>query len=138
MSMNEPTDNFFELIQKNPKKFMESEDFEKLDSGGTELVEYLYQLLKDRNMTLRNLVSKMPISKSYMYQITSKRRNMGRDSALLVAVILKLSLEETQKLLKYSGNATLYPKIRRDAILLCRQRLSQRHEQWRYRRSRRK
>lgn len=119
MLASEPTYHFFNMIENDPKAFIESEDFEKLESTDSVLVAYLYQLLYKRTMTLRDLIYKMPISKSYLYQITSKRRNMGRDVAVILSLVLGLDLDETQNLLRYSNNAALYPKIRRDAIIIC-------------------
>lgn len=119
MLASEPTYQFFNMIEQNPEGFIESENIEKLESSDTVLVAYLYQLLGERSMTLRDLIYEMPISKSYFYQITSKRRNMGRDVAIVLSLTLNLDLDETQKLLQYSNNAVLYPKIRRDAILIC-------------------
>ena len=49
------------------------------------------------------------ISRSYGYQILRGER---------VALALKLSLKETQRLLAISGCGALYPKVRRDAAVI--------------------
>lgn len=48
----------------------------------------------------------------------SGRRNPSRSRLLCLCFGLNASLEETQELLKQCGFAQLYPKDRRDAIIL--------------------
>ena len=38
---------------------------------------------------------------------------------ILISIALGLDLEQTQTLLKLSHNGMLYPKVKRDAIIIC-------------------
>ena len=58
------------------------------------------------------------ISKSYGYQVLRGERTPGRDILLRTALVLQLSLKETQRLLAVGGCGALYPKIRRDAAVI--------------------
>ena len=53
-----------------------------------------------------------------MHQVFSGRRSPSRSRLLCLCFGLNASLEETQELLKQCGFAQLYPKDRRDAIIL--------------------
>ena len=58
------------------------------------------------------------MSDIYLHQIFSGRRNPSRSRLLCLCIGLGASLEETQELLKLCGLAQLYPKLRRDAIII--------------------
>ena len=58
------------------------------------------------------------LSKSYIYQIFEGKRKAGRDVMMRIAFGMRLSVEETQRLLTLSGTSVLYPKVRRDAAII--------------------
>lgn len=58
------------------------------------------------------------ISKSYGYQVLRGERMPGRDILLRTALVLQLSVQETQRLLALGDCGALYPKVRRDAAVV--------------------
>ena len=58
------------------------------------------------------------MSEVYLHQVFSGRRNPSRSRLLCLCFGLNATLEETQELLKQCGLAQLYPKNKRDAIIL--------------------
>lgn len=58
------------------------------------------------------------MSRSFTYQICNGERQPSRDIVLRLALVLGLSVEETQRLLRLAQKGVLYPRIRRDAILI--------------------
>lgn len=42
----------------------------------------------------------------------------SRNKVLMIAISLKASIDETQRLLSLSDNGSLYPKVKRDACLI--------------------
>ena len=58
------------------------------------------------------------MSEVYLYQVLSGRRNPSRDRLLCICFGLGTSVEETQLLLKRAGFAQLYPRLKRDAVIL--------------------
>lgn len=113
------TKSLLEMIKTDPEVFLDNLELNELKDDETMFIEFFYKLLEKNQLTIKQLVYKTTISQSYLYQIASKKRRLGRDTAIVLAFAMQLSLEETQKLLKYSGNAVLYPKVRRDAIIIC-------------------
>ena len=87
---------------------------------------YLDQLLEQYKMSIPDFITKTYLSKSFVYQIFSGERNPGRDILLRIAVAMNLTLEEAQELLMVGQKGALYPKVRRDAAIICclEQRLS--------------
>ena len=81
---------------------------------------YLSDLLIKHNMTIQQVLEKAVISRSFGYQIFNGLRNPNRDILLRIAIVMKLNVDEVQRLLKISQRGELYPKIRRDAaIIFC-------------------
>ena len=111
------TSELFQMIQESPKLFAANLE---MGSGYTEpqLSEYLQQLLEQHEMTIPDLIVKTLLSKSFVYQIFSGNRNPGRDILLRIAFAMHLSVEETQHLFLVGGKGALYPKVRRDAVII--------------------
>lgn len=80
--------------------------------------EMLNALFKSRKITKTALAKQAGMSEVYLHQIFSGRRRPSRDCLLCLCFGLSATLEETQKLLKLCGFAELYPKNKRDAIII--------------------
>lgn len=81
---------------------------------------YLSGLLIKYGITIQQVLEKAVISRSFGYQIFNGLRNPNRDILLRIAIVMKLNVDEVQRLLKISRRGELYPKIRRDAaIIFC-------------------
>lgn len=79
---------------------------------------YLAQRMEERGITPQQLGVLALLSRSFTYQICSGNRAPSRDMVLRLAIALKLSVEETQRMLLLSKRGALYARVRRDAILI--------------------
>ena len=82
------------------------------------ICELLNRLFQKRRISKATLAKRSGMSEVYLHQVFSGRRNPSRSRLLCLCFVLNSSLEETQELLKQCGFAQLYPKDRRDAIIL--------------------
>ena len=82
------------------------------------LPQYLNRLLLEKNKTRAEIVRASNLDRSYLYQIFSGEKTPSRDKLIAIAIGFALTIEETQKLLKLSGNRELYPRDARDAVIL--------------------
>lgn len=82
------------------------------------ICELLNRLFQKRRISKATLAKQSGMSEVYLHQVFSGRRNPSRSRLLCPCFGLNASLEETQELLKQCGFAQLYPKDRRDAIIL--------------------
>ena len=82
------------------------------------ICELLNRLFQKRRISKATLDKQSGMSEVYLHQVFSGRRNPSRNRLLCLCFGLNASLEETQELLKQCGFAQLYPKDRRDAIIL--------------------
>ncbi len=78
----------------------------------------LQKLFKRSHHSKASLARKSGISEVYLHQVFSGRRHPSRDRLLCMCSALEASLEESQSLLKLAGYAPLYPKSKRDAIII--------------------
>ena len=81
-------------------------------------LQYLLKLLKEKNITLSNAFNSASMDDSYGRHLKRKDRKLNRNTILKLAFSIKLTLEETQNLLKYSSCSTLYAKNSRDKLII--------------------
>ena len=73
---------------------------------------------EQKDITKAELARRAGMSEVYLHQVFSGRRKPSRDRLLCICFGLEATLEETQQMLKEVGYAQMYPKIKRDAILI--------------------
>ena len=113
------TGDLFEMIDRSGAEFLEKIDDLKLGNTNSLLSSYIYEKMDKYDITPRDIVTKTNISQSHVYQIISGKRGAGRDKLIELALALGLDLDETQLLLTLGQSGTLYPKVRRDAAIIC-------------------
>ena len=82
-----------------------------------DITALLTKLYKRTGLSKAALARQAGMSEVYLHQVFSGRRNPSRDRLLCLCIGLDATLEETQRLLKLSAYAQLYPRSRRDAII---------------------
>lgn len=78
----------------------------------------LRELMDRRGVKAAELAELSLMSRSFVYQLCSGEREPGRDVVLRLALLLRAGIQETQRLLRAAGRGALYPRVRRDAIVL--------------------
>lgn len=82
------------------------------------LPQYLNTLLIQKGISRADVVRGSLLDRTYVYQIFSGEKTPSRDKLIAIAFGMRLSDEETQKMLKISSNRELYAKDERDTIIL--------------------
>jgi len=82
------------------------------------LAEYLSELIEMKKLTKVDVISQSGLERSYAYQIFAGKKLPSRDKLLVLAFGMRLGFEEVQDLLKVNGYAQLYPKNKRDNIII--------------------
>lgn len=83
-----------------------------------QLKEHLAALLKEKRMNKTQVIRGGALNENYAYQIFSGLRYPSRDKLIQLAVGFGLDIEETARLLKIADVGALYPRNRRDAIII--------------------
>lgn len=111
------TDDLRQELMESPNldQFL-AENQDDFNSG--KIVEMLGALFQKRKISKAALAKLSGMSEVYLHQVFAGRRNPSRSRLLCLCFGLEATVEETQELLKHCGHAQLYPKNRRDAIIL--------------------
>ena len=93
-----------------------SENQDNFLSGN--ILELLNALFQKRNISKAALAKQSGMSEVYLHQVFAGRRNPSRSRLICLCFGLSATLDEDQELLKKGGFAQLFPKNRRDAIII--------------------
>ena len=93
-----------------------SENQDNFLSGN--ILVLLNTLFQKRNISKAALAKQSGMSEVYLHQVFAGRRNPYRSRLICLCFGLSATLDEAQELLKKGGFAQLFPKNRRDAIII--------------------
>lgn len=112
--MHETTGNLFHKLRSSGSGMA----YLRENRNSPVLSKALRDLLDQAGLSAPEWMAAANLSKSYGYQILRGERIPGRDVLLRTALVLRLSLQETQRLLALGGCGALYPRVRRDAAVI--------------------
>lgn len=117
--MGKTTENLNSIL-KNTKdigQFMEDNESHFAERN---LGAYLHKLLKEKNMKKSDVFKRAGgvISASYGYDIFNNNRKPTRNIVIALCFGLGLNPDEANHLLNYASLGILYPRIRRDSIII--------------------
>ena len=78
----------------------------------------LKQACEKRDMLPAQVIERSQIERTYGHQLFNGTRRPSRDKVIQLALGLGLSVDETQRLLRAAGKSQLYPRLKRDAVIL--------------------
>lgn len=85
-------------------------------------IEYLVILSEQKGISKKDLIRKIVqqthLERAFVYHLMNGTKRMTRDKFLMFSIAGNLSVEETNTLLKYAGEAELYSRNPRDAVLI--------------------
>ncbi|MGN1377779.1 MAG: helix-turn-helix domain-containing protein [Dorea sp.] len=84
----------------------------------TTFPEYIGHRMEEAGMSLSQLICEAQIQRNYGYQILNGTKKPGRDKVIALCMALKLPLSEVQRALTIVQAGVLYPKQRRDSIVI--------------------
>lgn len=112
-----PTDELMgDLLKSNNIDEYMKDNAEYMIDGT--LAKYLDELLEEKGLTKAEVIRASQLNEIYAYQIFAGSRMPSRDKLICLCFGMKLIVEETQQLLKAAGFAPLYPKNKRDSIII--------------------
>lgn len=111
------TDELMKTLKssRNIEDYLKDNESEFIDFN---LSEYLEKLLKEKNLKKAEVIEASGLAREYAYQIFSGKKMPSRKKLLQICIGMKLTVEETQTLLKYTGFNPLYPRVKFDGAIL--------------------
>ena len=115
--IKKPTDELMDALNQSSsiEEYINKQQDYMIDST---ISDYLNQLLNEKSLKKSAVIKNSELNEIYGYQIFSGKRIPSRDRLISIAFGMGLSLDEAQALLKYAGFAPLYPKQKRDSLLI--------------------
>lgn len=88
----------------------------RLDGRG--LSAYLQEQLAEKGLRQPAVVREAQLNPTFGYQVFMGMRGAGRNTVLQICFAMGMSVRETNRALQAAGANGLYPKGRRDAIII--------------------
>ncbi len=88
---------------------------ERLDMS---LASYLHQLLQQYGLKKNEVINRSGLNQIYAYQIFAGTKQPSRDKLIALVFAFPLTCMDAQRLLRVGGVSELYPRIKRDSIIL--------------------
>jgi len=105
--------NVLENSEKIEDYFSEIEE-----SSDKDFLTYFNEQDQIQNINKADLIRDSQIDRTYAYQILQGRKNPSRDKIIALCLAGKFTLLQCQRALSYGKEAKLYPKIKRDAVII--------------------
>ena len=116
-TMKKQTDELMQILAKNQNivEFINhnGEEFSKVT-----LPECLSWLLSQYNIKKSDVINRSEVHQIYAYQIFAGTKKPSRDKLLALMFGYMLSVEDGNMLLKSAGLSNLYPRDKRDAVII--------------------
>ena len=80
--------------------------------------DMLQDLCRERALVPERVILKAQIDRTYGHQLFNGTRRPSRAKVLQLAFGMELGIEETQCLLRAADRSPLYPRLKRDAVVL--------------------
>lgn len=95
------------FLKKNQDSFIQN-DLSKMWS----------ELIEESNLKKSDIINSAEIGYTYFYDIVRGDKLPSRDKVLRLLVAMKIKLDKVQMILRVYGWAELYPRIKRDSIII--------------------
>lgn len=73
---------------------------------------------KKSGLSKSNIINKSDFSYCYFYDVINGRKTPGKDKIVRLILSMGLDLDDCQQALRISGKSALYPRIKRDSIII--------------------
>lgn len=109
-------------LLKELEKFNTFQEYENANKDffiSKSLSEYLCDLITEKKLIKADVIRKAELNENYAYQLFSGlKKSPQRDKLICLSIGMDLSVDETNSLLKLAGLSPLYPRIKRDSIII--------------------
>lgn len=112
------TDDLLEELKKkstNLDEYISSNAESLIEISLREYWEGLYQ---KSGKTKADVINNADISYIYFYEILQGKKSPTKDKIIRLILAMELPLEDCQNALRFCNQAMLYPRIKRDSILI--------------------
>lgn len=115
--IKKPTDELMKelLCSNNIDRYIKENEQHFVDLT---ISEFLNEYVKAKNLVKSQIFKNSEMNDIYGYQIFSGSRTPSRNTLISLCVGMEMTVDEVQATLKIAGFAMLYPKNKREAIII--------------------
>ncbi|NLJ40043.1 MAG: hypothetical protein GX352_00285 [Clostridiales bacterium] len=113
------TSRLFDVLKSADKDNIGKYQKDYLAHTFSGFVAYMDWLISDKKLKRKDIFQKADMPQKYGYKLLSgESRTIDRDKLLRIFIAMNMTLKETQRALTLYGMSILYPKLKRDAIII--------------------
>lgn len=115
--IKKPTDEMMDQLLKsnNIEEYIKENEEYFVDLT---ISQFLSEYIKSKKLIKSRIIKDAEISEIFGFQVLSGTRNPSRNTLLSLCIAMKMNIEEVQTTLKIAKFAPLYPKLKRDSIII--------------------
>lgn len=118
--MDETTENLMNVLRRADTDDVHSFLKEHFSQGQPTFVQYLDALLMEKGLKRQQVLLRAGLPQKYGYKLlTGETHTTDRDKLLRICLAMELNLTQTQRALRLYGMSELYPKIKRDVVVIA-------------------
>lgn len=113
------TNNLMNTLKSTSPSELKGYFHENFREGEPSFSNYLDDLLAQKNLKRQDVLIRANLPQKYGYKLlTGEVHTTNRDKILSICFAMEMTLKQTQRALKLYGMNELYPKIKRDVLLI--------------------
>ncbi|MBQ6570541.1 MAG: hypothetical protein IJL87_09855 [Clostridia bacterium] len=117
--MNKDTTELMEILKNTDSGGLENYQKKYLSSTAPDFYRFTDEIIKRKKLKRQDIIIKADMPQKYGYKLLSgEAHTTDRDKIIRLCLAMEMTLEETQTALKLYGMSALYPKIKRDAVII--------------------
>jgi len=111
------TDELLKLLfkERSLERFLQRTESAYLITGFS---DYISAWCKAHGQVPEQLIHRANLEKSFGHQLFSGKRKPSRDTVIQLAFAMGLDVAQTQEMLKIARKSLLYPRIKRDTVII--------------------
>lgn len=84
----------------------------------TDISQFWKRIIAESNMKKNDIINKADIGYTFFYDILKGKKHPSRDMLIKILLVMNVDIDIFQEALRIYEWAALYPKIKRDSILI--------------------
>ena len=111
------TDELLKLLfkERSLEQFLQRNESAYLNTGFS---DYISAWCRTHQKVPEQLILRANLEKSFGHQLFSGKRKPSRDTVIQLAFAMGADVAETQEMLKIARKSLLYPRIKRDTVII--------------------
>lgn len=113
--------NTSELINELTKEEISIDEYLEKNPDiirNTDIKNHWHSLIEKSNLSSFDIINRSEFAYAYYYEVIGGKKIPSRDKVIRLILAMHLGIEDCQKTLKICGLSELYPKFRRDSIII--------------------